>query len=117
MLKLSTLGCARGENTARFLVPENIISEEQIENGDDMGFTEQQGRVLKLSGLIGTENRVSIGCANAVLSYLQRKRTVGHFQQDGEPNSRVFQIKSVEMVSLKDTMSVNPYHIPALSVF
>lgn len=74
-------------------------------NNGDTGLTDQQGKVLALSGFIDTDNQVSIGCAGALLSYLQRKQC--SLRITGNPTQQdIYAIKSIEMLSLHNTLFV-----------
>ena len=90
---------------ARFLVPEDTFSREQRGGEEDLGYTEHQGRLLHLSSSVDLENRVSIGCAGALLTYLQRKRSARYLQDDQE-GGEFCMVRGVTMLSLRGTMSV-----------
>lgn len=87
----------------RFLIPGDAAAYEEGETRDDFGFTSRQGRLLQISGLIDLDSRVSVGCAGAVLTFLQRKRA-NEFLPGDRAASRAFPITSLEMFGLKDTM-------------
>lgn len=74
---------------------------------EDVGFTDQPGRLLNLSGRLDIENEVSVGCAGALLTFLQRKRSSG-FSTGQAVDGEAFAVKAIEMLSLEGTMSVNP---------
>ena len=87
----------------KFLVPGEAFSRDYSEERDDLGFTEQQGRLLCMSGSIDMENRVSIGCAGALITYLQRKHPPASLSGVQVANL-AFRIRSVEMLSFQGTM-------------
>ena len=87
----------------KFLVPGDAFSLDYSEERDDVGFTEQQGKLLCMSGCIDMENRISIGCAGAIITYLQRKRPPECLSAVQVANL-TFRIRSVEMLSLQGTM-------------
>ena len=93
------------EDRIRFFVPHNGLTGPEEVNPEDMGFTLQEGRLLHVSSAIDMENPVTLGCTGAVLTYLQKRRapTAGLEHVD----SGAFQVRSLEMFSLKDTMWVN----------
>lgn len=68
----------------------------------DMGFTLHEGRLLHISSSVDMENQVTIGCAGAILSYLQRRRATG--TSIGPLDNCAFRVTSLEMFSLQDTM-------------
>lgn len=86
----------------QFFVPHGgIIGPEEME-AEAMGFTLQEGRLLHMSSSVDMENAVTIGCAGAVLTYLQRRRTTDMIP--GKVASDLFKVKSVKMLGLSDTM-------------
>ncbi|KAB8227042.1 MutS family protein MSH5 [Aspergillus alliaceus] len=71
------------EQRIRFLVPHNrIIDPEQMDN-ECLHFALQDGRLLHMSSSIDMENKVTIGCAGAVLTHLQRRRATISASSDG----------------------------------
>ncbi|KAE8394229.1 muts domain V-domain-containing protein [Aspergillus alliaceus] len=71
------------EQRIRFLVPHNrIIDPEQMDN-EGLHFALQDGRLLHMSSSIDMENKVTIGCAGAVLTHLQRRRATISASSDG----------------------------------
>jgi DNA mismatch repair protein MSH5 len=92
----------QNDNPIQFLVPyDGVASSDQLDP-ENMGFTAQRGKILRLSGCIDMENRVSIGCAGALLTYLQRKRAREYLA--GDETVSAFRVLSVEMFSLQGTM-------------
>lgn len=86
----------------QFLVPHGgIIGPDELE-AESMGFTLQEGRVLNMSSSVDLDNVVTVGCAGAILTYLQRRRATDIVP--GNRSSGLFKISSVQMFSLKDTM-------------
>lgn len=90
------------EQRIQFLVPHNGMTGPKELEAEDIGFTRQEGRLLHMSSSVDMENTITIGCAGAVLTYLQRRRA-------SEPSlvdrgSEAYRIKSVEMFGLKGTM-------------
>lgn len=95
---------ATHEKRMQFLVPHGgIIGPEEME-AEAMGFTLQEGRLLYMSSSVDMENAVTIGCAGAVLTYLQRRRATDTIP--GKVASDLLKVKSVKMFGLKDTMWV-----------
>ncbi|KAE8325500.1 DNA mismatch repair protein Msh5 [Aspergillus sergii] len=90
------------EQRIRFLVPHNgLIDSEQMDT-ERLDFTLQDGRFLHMRSSIDMENKVTIGCAGAVLTHLQRRRTT--ISTSSDENSSYFQVRAVEMLSLQGTM-------------
>ncbi|KAK2750532.1 MutS protein msh5 [Onygenales sp. PD_40] len=114
-LKLSKLQLDGPRNETRFLVPGDTFSMGQNGDETDFGFTDQQGRLLNLSGSLDMDNRVSIGCAGAVITYLQRKRSAECLSQN-RPENEKFRIRAVDMRSLQGTMFVNKDTLTSLQV-
>ncbi|KAL2382241.1 hypothetical protein RJZ90_003361 [Blastomyces dermatitidis] len=114
-LKLASLPLSTSRSETRFLVPGDTFSLKQNGDENDLGFTDHQGRLLNLSGSIDMDNRISIGCAGAIITYLQRKRAAECLTRDSS-GSELFNIKSLEMRSLRDTMFVNTDTLTSLQV-
>ncbi|CAI6250959.1 unnamed protein product [Periconia digitata] len=74
--------------------------------GDGEANTGQQSCLLRLAGLIDLDSNLTIGCAGALLSYLQRRRAAAYLP-GGIDTQHVFRVSTVEMFSLKETMFVN----------
>lgn len=81
---------------------ENDIYEE-YKNNNGVGYTDRQGKLLKLSAAIDMDSRLAVGCAGAVLTYIGRRKAVEHLPGDLNANS-LFRISKVERFSIKDTM-------------
>ncbi|PGH21494.1 hypothetical protein AJ80_03162 [Polytolypa hystricis UAMH7299] len=113
--KLTSLGRGSSSNGTRFLVPGETFSGGQNQDGEDVGFTEQQGRLLNLGGSIDIENPVSIGCAGAIVTYLQRRKTTNPEPGDTAAEE-AFRIRSIEMISLQGMMFVNKDTLASLQV-
>lgn len=92
------------DEDVKFYVPGDTFNESDYR--ENSGFTAHQGKVLHLSGYIDVENRISVGCAGAVLTCLQRKRAADYLPGD-QSAELAFRIKSIEMFSLQGTMYVD----------
>lgn len=90
------------EERIRFFVPSSGLAGPEEVNPEAMGFSLQEGKLLHVSSSVDMENPVTIGCAGAVLTHLQRRRatatSVGHL--DGCP----FKVRYLQMFSLRDSM-------------
>jgi DNA mismatch repair protein MSH5 len=90
------------DQRVQFLVPHNGMTSAEPLDAEDVGFTLQEGRLLHMSSAVDMENTVTVGCAGAVLAYLQRRRATE--PSLGDRSSEAFRVKSVEMFGLKGTM-------------
>lgn len=79
-----------------FIVPGDILA-------DDDGGARRQEHLLRLASWVDIESRLTVGCAGAVLSYLQRRRAAGYLPGD-EAQYSLFRISSIEMFSMKGFM-------------
>ena len=72
-------------------------------DGDELGYTRHQGKLLKLSARIDIESPITLGCAGAVISYLQRRKAVDHLPGDVGSNL-AFRISAIAMFNLDGMM-------------
>ncbi|EFR01530.1 mismatch repair protein 5 [Nannizzia gypsea CBS 118893] len=115
-IKLSSLKLSPEPNTAfRFLIPGTSFSHDGDVTGETIDFTEQQGYLLNISGVIDMENCISVGCAGAILTYLQRKRATISLRY-GSLSSAAIGIKSLGMISLQKTMLINKDTLASLQI-
>ncbi|RMZ45157.1 DNA mismatch repair protein Msh5 [Aspergillus flavus] len=102
------------EQRIRFLVPHNgLVDPEQMDT-EGLDFTLQDGRFLHMRSSIDMENKVTIGCAGAVLTHLQRRRTT--ISTSSDETSSYFQVRAVEMLSLQGTMFLSGRTLLALQI-
>lgn len=93
------------EQRLRFLVPDGGISGPQEMNPEDMGFTVHEGRLLHISSSVDMDNPITLGCVGAILGYLQRRRSPATSMDPIGPTDECpFQVRSLEMFSLENTM-------------
>lgn len=93
------------EQRLRFLVPDSGISGPEEMNPEDMGFGVHEGRLLHISSSVDMDNPITLGCVGAVLGYLQRRRATGtSIDPIGPTDECPFQVRSLEMFSLENTM-------------
>lgn len=90
------------DSNGQFFVPDDPDFYEE-ENTTEIGFTQRRGRLLQLSTRLNLDDRMSIGCAGAVLGYLQRKRASTYLPVDPR-GGHVFRVALYEMFSLRHTM-------------
>lgn len=66
-------------------------------------YTGRQGKLLRLSGIVDLESRLTVGCAGAVLTCLQRRKAVVYLPGDVTAQP-VFRVSGLEMFSLDGVM-------------
>lgn len=96
----------RGEEGVGFLIPGDSLTCDDGRGHDEFGSTSRQGRLIRISGWINLDNRVSLGCVGAVLTSLQRKRSA-EFLQDDPDSQHAYHITSMEMFSMQGKMYVS----------
>ena len=89
--------------TLSFVTPGDFGSHEFQDRGDGFDSAGQLGILLKLSAKVDMESSVSIGCAGAVLTYVQRRRAAEPLPRNAADKG-MFRISVIEMFNLKDTM-------------
>ncbi|PYH39873.1 MutS family protein MSH5 [Aspergillus neoniger CBS 115656] len=105
---------SRHEHRIKFFVPHSgLVDGEQLDT-ENLDLTLQEGKLLHVSGSIDMENTVTIGCAGAILAYLQRRRASMSILNEGA--SRVFGVSSVEMFTLSGSMFVNGRTLLSLQI-
>ncbi|KAI5305413.1 hypothetical protein KEM56_004513 [Ascosphaera pollenicola] len=113
--QLVALQSTLSKSVARFLVPSDSCTSGGMLSNADIGLTDQQGKVLALSGFIDTDNHVSIGCAGALLTYLQKKQC--SLRITGNSNQQeTYAIKAIEMLSLNNTLFLNQDTLASLQI-
>ena len=88
-----------------FLIPGEDGSYNSRERGHEVGFSDRQGKLLRLSAWLNIESRLSVGCAGAVLTYLSRRRAAEYLPADVDAH-RAFHVTAIKTFSLKGHMSV-----------
>lgn len=73
--------------------------------GNEMGYSGRKGKLLHLSSMVDLESRLSVGCAGAVLTCLQRRKAVTHLISADDTQS-MFEISAILMFNLDETMYV-----------
>jgi DNA mismatch repair protein MSH5 len=95
-----------GEEGVRFLIPGDSPTYDDGQGHDEVGSTSRQGKLIRISGWINLDSRVSLGCVGAVLTSLQRKRSA-EFPQDDPDGQQAYRITSMEMFSMQGKMYVS----------
>lgn len=96
----------RGGPRVTFVTPGEILPQTDSRAVDDIGPPDRQGQLIRLSGWINLESRFTVGCAGAVLSYIQRRRAIAYLPGDGEASS-MLRVGTIEMFSLSESMFIN----------
>ncbi|KAI9849063.1 MAG: MutS protein msh5 [Thelocarpon superellum] len=86
-----------------FVTPDDAHSEHVHHGSLQDEYIGGRGKLLRLSALIDLESHATLGCAGAILSYLQRRTAMHHLPGDESANPAL-KVKAVEMFSLKNTM-------------
>ena len=109
------IGQADGPNVT-FVVPGDIVTHEEGQvRGGESGFAGRQGHLLRLAGWINMESRLTVGCAGAVLTYLQRRRATAFLPGD-RAAAAMFRVATVEMFSLSGSMFINADTLLSLQI-
>ncbi|EME87606.1 uncharacterized protein MYCFIDRAFT_201191 [Pseudocercospora fijiensis CIRAD86] len=104
-----------GGPSVTFTVPGDVMTQHDDRQSSDNGFHGGQASLLRLSGWVNMESRFTVGCAGAVLAYLQRRRATTYLPGDRDAES-MFRVARVEMFSLKDSMFVNADTLLSLQI-
>ncbi|KAI7369629.1 hypothetical protein KC354_g1789 [Hortaea werneckii] len=105
----------QGGPRVTFVVPGDVVTEREDCNDPNAEFIGRQGQLLRLSGWINTESRATVGCAGAVLSYLQRCRSTSYLPGDTNSSS-MFRVTTIEMFSLSGSMFINADTLLSLQI-
>ncbi|QQK46857.1 DNA mismatch repair protein MutS, core [Penicillium digitatum] len=104
---------ATHEQRIRFFVPQNGLAGPEEVDPEEMGFTLQEGRLLHISSSVDMENPVTIGCAGAILTYLQRRRAAAPSSfEDGNE----YRVRALQMFNLRDMMWINSNTFTSLQI-
>ncbi|KAI9670699.1 MAG: MutS protein msh5 [Alyxoria varia] len=112
--KLANLPISTNEGQPlHFSVPGDAGAGLEEAERDDLGG--QYASSMRLSGWVSLESRLTVGCAGAVLTYLQRRRN--SIFLPGDPNAAaIFRVSTVEMFSLAETMFINGDALHSLQI-
>ncbi|KAL8732568.1 MAG: hypothetical protein Q9181_003910 [Wetmoreana brouardii] len=98
-----------------FFTPGDAESYQDYVDSNEPGCTGRQGKLLRLAGRINLESRLTVGCAGAVLTYLQRKKAVVYLPGDAEANL-AFRVSAIETFSLSGVMFIDAETLEALHI-
>ncbi|CAK4028600.1 related to DNA mismatch repair mutS [Lecanosticta acicola] len=88
-----------------YVVPGDVVASENDYDREEDGFA-SQAQLHRLSGWINLESKLTVGCAGALLSYIQRRRSTTYLPTDENAHS-MFRITTLQMFSLKGSMFIN----------
>ncbi|KAF2145739.1 uncharacterized protein K452DRAFT_244048, partial [Aplosporella prunicola CBS 121167] len=87
-----------------FTIPGDVHAADNTGTDDDN--SGRQEHLLKLSGWINIDSRITVGCAGAVLSYLQRRRATAYLPGD-QAVLAMFRVSAIEMFTVTGNMFIN----------
>lgn len=96
----------RGGPEVAFVVPGDHISTEQ---------DTRQGQLLRLSGWINIESRLTVGCVGALLSCIQRRRGSTYLPNDEHAHSS-YRVATIKMFTLAESLLINTDTLYALQI-
>ncbi|KAI1273344.1 putative MSH5 protein [Xylaria sp. FL0933] len=82
---------------------------------EDQSQGSRQCQLMRLATFINLDSQLSVGCAGAVLSDIQRRRTIQYLPNDPDAMA-AFGIRSVQMFSLFNSMFVNADTLASLQI-
>ncbi|KAL8771108.1 MAG: hypothetical protein Q9209_003279 [Squamulea sp. 1 TL-2023] len=114
--KLSNIRLANHTTSSMsYVTPGDAESYEDYIESNEPDYTGRQGKLLRLSGIVDLESRLTVGCAGAVLTYLQRRKAVVFLPSD-DGAQPAFQVSAIEMFSLAGVMFIDAETLQALQV-
>lgn len=87
-----------------FVIPGDVHAHEDYDEDiyENVG-SGRQAQLLKFSGWISVDSQNTVGCAGAILCYLQKRRTSRFLP--GDPAAQgYFRVATIEMFSMKGIM-------------
>ncbi|KAL8671223.1 MAG: hypothetical protein Q9168_004277 [Polycauliona sp. 1 TL-2023] len=96
-----------------FVTPGDAESYEDYIESSEPDYTGRQGKLLRLSGIVDLESRLTVGCAGAVLTYLQRRKAVVYLPGD-DTAQPAFRVSAIGMFSLDGVMFIDAETLGAL---
>lgn len=102
MLVSNPLLSASGSHIS-FITPGGAEDHGNDANWNGADYTSNQGKLLRLSTRFDIESRLTIGCAGAVISYLQRTKALDTLPGEVDTSS-AFRVSAMEVFSLSGIM-------------
>lgn len=84
-----------------FNTPGDVVVPDRYADRDEG--TGTQERLLRFGGWMNLENMMTVGCAGAIIAYLQRRRAAAYLPGDSNAHN-FFRISRVENFTIKDSM-------------
>nr|POE54936.1 dna mismatch repair protein msh5 [Quercus suber] len=97
-----------------YVVPGDVMANMPDIRNDEQLST-QPGQLLRLSSWINLESCLTVGCAGAVLSYLQRRKATAYIPGD-DAASAMFRVRTVTMFTLHGSMFINTDTLQSLQI-
>ena len=94
------------ESHNTFLTPGDADMNEPDLVSNVTGYNGRKGKLLHLSSMVDLESRLSVGCAGAVLTCLQRRKAVNRLITAADDSPSMFKISGISMFNLDRTMYV-----------
>ncbi|USW47708.1 Putative DNA mismatch repair protein MutS, core [Septoria linicola] len=98
-----------------YIVPGDAVATDEHFDGHEAEHSGSQNALLRLSGLINMDSRLTVGCVGAVLTYLQRRKAATFLPGDRDAEA-VFPIDTIEMFSLGGSMFINAETLLSLQI-
>lgn len=105
----------QGGPAVTYVVPGDVVTHDDVDSAEGGGPTGRQSQLLRLSGWINLESKSTVGCAGAILSYIQRRRASTYLPGD-QNSENFFRVGTVEMFSLRDSMFINADTLLSLQI-
>lgn len=105
----------RGGPAVTYVIPGDVVTHDEDPGDGEGGPTGRQSQLLRLSGWVNLESKSTVGCAGAILSYIQRRRATTYLPGDNDSES-LFRVGTVEMFSLRDSMFINSDTLLSLQI-
>lgn len=86
-----------------FVVPGDVAADNVLQLPDGAAVEGKAGELLKIAGCIDLESQLTVGCAGALLKYVQRRRAAAFLPEDQAAHA-MFRVAAVEMFSLGGSM-------------
>lgn len=86
-----------------FITPGGAEDHGSDDHWNEADYTSNQGKLLRCSTKFDIESRLTIGCAGAVITLLQRRKARGNLPGNVDSSS-TFRISAIEVFSLSGIM-------------
>jgi DNA mismatch repair protein MSH5 len=104
-----------GGPTLNYTVPGDVITQNDGGQNGNQHLSGRQGALLRLAGWINMDSKLTVGCAGAVLAYLQRRRATSYLPGD-RAQEDMFQLSAVQMFTMSDSMFINSDTLLSLQI-